>query len=317
MQSKKEHFGGKKDLEYLFKVLSVNQPLSIQVHPNKAWGKILHENQPDIYKDSNHKPEMAIACTPFKALCGFRPAKEINEFLNTINVINHNAHEFFGLLVLKNSQDLKAVFGKLMEMSSEHIKAIIHSLITHEATPLKSLLTSLHSFFPYDRGCLCIYFLNYIEMQPGEAIFLEALTPHAYISGNCIECMAMSDNVIRAGLTPKHIDVKSLLEITNFKFSTENDFKVVPKAVTEFNKVYLPPSVNEFAVQILKLTRSHAEALSHDNYTRILLVIDGEIEVRHLDTSQLYSTGAVVFLYPNNDFIICSNVQKSFVYIAY
>ena len=317
MDENKKQFGGESNLKYLFKVLSISQPLSIQIHPDKAWAKVLHKAKPDIYKDDNHKPEIAIALTPFKALCGFRSLKDINENLSAISLANPNAQEYLGLLVLKSEMDLKAVFIKLMELEAEKVKALVSSLLAAENFPYKEILTQLHEFFPYDRGCLCLYFLNYIEMKPGEAIFLEALTPHAYIEGDCIECMALSDNVVRAGLTPKLIDVKTLQEITNYKFSTEVDYRVVPKCVTEFNKVYLPPSIDEFSVQCLKLTRSHSEALAHDKYTRILLVVEGDIEIKHLDNQKELSCGAVVLLYPQNDYTIASNDQNSLVFIAY
>ena len=253
----------------------------------------------------------------FKQSSVFRSLKEINENLSAISLANSNAQEYLGLLVLKNEMDLKAVFIKLMELEPEKVKSLICSILSTENFPQKEVLTQLHASFPYDRGCLCLYFLNYMELKPGEAIFLEALTPHAYIEGDCIECMALSDNVVRAGLTPKLIDVKTLQEITNYKFSTEADFKVTPKSVTDFNKVYLPPCIDDFSVQCLKLTRSHSESLAHDKYTRILLIVEGEIELRHLDTKSDLSHGAVVLLYPQNDYTISSNSQNALVFIAF
>ena len=179
-------------------------------------------------------------------------------------------------------------------------------------------MNHLQNYLPYDRGCLLIYLLNYIKLQPGEAIYLEALTPHAYVSGKCIECMALSDNVIRAGLTFKFIDLQPLIQSTRFRFSSATDFKIEPKVVGKHKKMYLPPNDKEFAVCSIRLPQNDIETILRYGKPQILLVVEGEIRLNHLKyRRQTYSTGAVILLNPNCECFLTSLSDESLVYIAY
>jgi mannose-6-phosphate isomerase len=249
-----EKYGAK--LPFLFKVLSIQKALSIQAHPNKALAEQLHARDPKNYPDDNHKPEMAIAITPFEGLCGFRPLNEIAHFLETIpplsNVVGSSASESFVNFVKTNpsiSEDglataklaLKDVFSALMSSKSSMDTecAALAALAKSEgdnfagggvtSTPgatLAELVTRLYGEFGADIGIFVLFFLNFITLEPGEALFLKADDVHAYVSGDIMECMAASDNVVRAGLTPKFKDVSTLVDMLTYSFAPIDEQKM-------------------------------------------------------------------------------------------
>lgn len=225
----------KGSLPFLFKVLSVRTSLSIQAHPNKVHAELLHKKHPELYKDPNHKPEMAIALTPFTGLCGFRPIKDVAHYIQTVDELREAVGEkACKLITASHSMDMplhreamKDAFMALMQRDDKVISHALKSLVEKVKDLKKSsaneykqyegdILLKLDSEFPGDRGCFAIYFLNIVNLEPGEAMFLEANLPHAYLSGDCMECMACSDNVVRAGLTPKYIDVHTLCEMLDY-----------------------------------------------------------------------------------------------------
>jgi mannose-6-phosphate isomerase len=229
-------------LPFLFKLLAAAKPLSIQVHPNleQAAAGWERENRADIppeapnrnYKDRNHKPEILCALEPFKALCGFRTPEEIIKRLE--------AFAFPGLDFLKRA--LASPEGS----SPEGLKNFLRVLFALPRTVRDKL--SLHTMsrsaalekahpeyaeewkyaayfaglYPGDPSIIAPLYLNLISLAPGEAIFLPAGVLHAYVYGFGVELMANSDNVLRGGLTHKHIDVGELLNILEFApFSPE------------------------------------------------------------------------------------------------
>jgi mannose-6-phosphate isomerase len=282
-------------LPFLFKVLSVNIALSIQVHPNKTDAVRLHREHPELYPDDNHKPEMAIALTPFEALCGFRPVVEIITFLK-------NVPEFRSLIGDKLSNalsscpnpdadcianDLKSCFSALMTSPESLVTKKLHALVNrinqdksanlNTSSCLGDLLLRLHDQFPGDVGCFCIYFLNFVTLDIGQAIFLNANLPHAYLYGDCLECMACSDNVVRAGLTPKLKDVSTLLDLLEYRSMSVVDtmFKCHSDPADLCIQVYDPP-VLDFAVSKIQLPVDMPKyVLSPINGASIVIIICG------------------------------------------
>jgi mannose-6-phosphate isomerase len=216
------------DLPFLFKVLSIETALSIQAHPDKQLAQRLFTQFPNIYKDANHKPEMAIALTDFEAFIGFRPLEEIAVFLNKYSefrtAIGNDVSSDFISFVTKCTEStspnerkmqLKIVFSALQNQSPLIINQLLSSFFKslNPSSELEMLLVRLNQQYPGDVGIFCAFMLNYLKLKPSQALFLAANEPHAYISGDCIECMAASDNVVRSGLTPKFKDVKTLVEM--------------------------------------------------------------------------------------------------------
>ncbi|XP_038050302.1 mannose-6-phosphate isomerase-like isoform X2 [Patiria miniata] len=283
-------------LPFLFKVLSVNKALSIQAHPHKALAETLHAEHPENYPDDNHKPEMAIALTPFEGLNGFRPLIEIEEFLKTVpefrTVVGEDNADKFTAELESGGNDAKDVlkdcFTGLMtrdpEIVKEQLSLLVQRLEAEDSeTTNRELLLRLNTQFPSDVGCFCSYFLNHIILQPGEAMFLGPNEPHAYLSGNCMECMACSDNVVRAGLTPKYKDVENLCKMLTYLPSPPQD-KLFPSVTDPGDPcitVYDPP-VPDFAVARIKVAEGveSYEVTAYDSAS-ILITISGQAEVSH------------------------------------
>ncbi|CAM1509394.1 Fc.00g031330.m01.CDS01 [Cosmosporella sp. VM-42] len=274
-------------LPFLFKVLSINKALSIQAHPNKTLAEQLHARDPKNYPDDNHKPEMAIAITPFEGLCGFRPLGEISHFLENLEPLRRLVGEEvageFKKAVEEGGEEvtdakkavLKKAFGALMSSSSDSIAEQIPKLVelaksegenfaaggvsSTSGAILSELVTRLHGQFGTDIGLFVLFFLNFVALQPGEALFLVADDIHAYVSGDIMECMAASDNVVRAGLTPKFKDVSTLVDMLTYNYAPIDEQKMNPseypyatlnrKAYSSGSAVVLyDPPIEEFAV---------------------------------------------------------------------
>ncbi|CAJ0828048.1 9876_t:CDS:10, partial [Entrophospora sp. SA101] len=315
------------DLPFLFKVLSVNKALSIQAHPDKELGRILFEKYPNRYKDPNHKPELAIAITEFEALCGFRPLQEILNFLDRYeefsDLIGEELVEEFRKAeraseisndeetLKKSKSSLKKIFTKVMKTDPNIVKEKVDSLISklksnnikYKVGSSDELLIRLNEQFPGDIGIFCVFMLNYIQLKPGQAIFLGANEPHAYLSGDIIECMAASDNVVRAGLTPKFKDVEVLVDMLTYRFGTAES-QILP--YTHYNKsatslLYDPP-IEEFSIILTKLGGETHKKENFDsvNGPSIIIVTEGKgtLNVSDGDNAQteLLEPGDIFFI---------------------
>ncbi|KAF8782347.1 Mannose-6-phosphate isomerase like protein [Argiope bruennichi] len=312
-------------LPFLFKVLSVNKALSIQAHPNKKTAEKLHQMYPDKYPDDNHKPEMAIALTNFEALCGFRPLCEIQTFFVEIpelqKIVDSKIVEMF--LNSKNNDALKPLFTAIMTCSPKTFQPILLQILEYfkQKQFENPLCESIHDLFlrtydqyPGDIGCFCLFFLNYLKLKPGEAIFLAANVPHAYLSGDCIECMACSDNVVRAGLTPKFRDVNTLCDILMYDCnkSEENKFLPICDPGDPHVKIFDPP-VPEFVVDSIELKKQETSYILKILQTAsVLLVVKGKGSYKYeneegdlMPGSILFiSSGCQVFLNPAVEFLM-------------
>ncbi|XP_072929270.1 mannose-6-phosphate isomerase [Epargyreus clarus] len=293
---------------FLLKVLSIRKALSIQAHPNKEHAEELHKNFPDMYKDPNHKPELAIALTPFTALCGFRTINQIKTFLKKLpeltqmlpevavnNLLSHETQE--GSEVI-----LKTVFESLMTKDKETIAQSLNILLDRldkedestQAFLLYSVVQRLHSDFPGDVGCWAPYFMNYMELRPGQAIFLKPNLPHAYLGGDCVECMACSDNVVRAGLTPKHIDVPTLIGMLDYTGYTTEDMLFTPSMEDENSCIWRPP-VPDFAVVKTRVESGDSYNTIVRHSPSVLIVTSGSGEACDTEPVQV-KPGTVLFL---------------------
>lgn len=204
-----------KKLPFLFKVLSINKALSIQAHPNKKLAEQLHSKDPKHYPDDNHKPEMTIAVTKFDGLCGFRPLNEIAHFFKTVpslrKLVGDDAASNFEKVISgqeatedsgktqENKKVLQAAFASLMQSKPEDIEKAAPELITqakqegakfageggpsNDGQELADLMVRLDGQFPNDIGLFVTFFLNYVKLEVGEAMFLKADDIHAYLSG--------------------------------------------------------------------------------------------------------------------------------------
>ncbi|WP_245523375.1 mannose-6-phosphate isomerase, class I [Spirochaeta thermophila] len=216
-------------LPFLFKVLGVTQPLSIQAHPNKEQARegFERENREGIpldaphrnYRDPNHKPEVICAVTPFWALRGFRSPGEI------ARRFTHPAFEPLeqavrDLRIDPTPSGLSRFFRTLMTLEPQVKREVVTTAsvaFRDHPEPEYQWLLRLADLYPGDIGALAPLYLNLVKLAPGEAMFLPAGELHAYLEGVGVELMANSDNVLRGGCTPKHVDVPELLRVLTFR----------------------------------------------------------------------------------------------------
>lgn len=277
------------ELPYLFKVLAAEKALSIQVHPSKAQAEagFAKEQEAGIpqnashrnYKDPNHKPELVYALTPYQAMNGFRDfaeivalfrALEITELQELVAALDEN----------QNEAGLRQFFEAMLSLHGAVKDAALNGLLAyahcHQDDDLFALILELAEQYPGDIGLFSPLMLNVLTLEPGEAMFLDACTPHAYIKGTGLEIMANSDNVLRAGLTPKHMDVAELVASTRFVPKSADSLLLAPELSEGAFHYPIPVADFKFSVyqdqQATLLSTASAE---------ILLAIDASLTVTH------------------------------------
>lgn len=281
-------------LPYLFKVLAAAKPLSIQAHPSLAQAKegFERENRLGIplsahdrnYKDDNHKPECICALTSFWALNGFRKVSGIIALMEKICPPGLK-RELDNLQMQPNSLGLKKFFQAMLTMDRKQQKRIIADAITH-AQKFKNnnrtykWMIDLHNEYPADIGVFAPILLNLTCLKPGEAMFLPAGELHAYLNGVGIELMANSDNVLRGGLTSKHVDVPELLNALTFE---EHELNILSKEeINECEGVYFSRA-EEFILSIISVRDGKAYNSSTNRSAEILLCTHGDATITDLD----------------------------------
>ncbi len=290
-RSVQDKFG---ELPYLLKVLDVKDMLSIQVHPTKAEaekgfdaeeaaGIVL--NAPNRnYKDRNHKPEVMVALSEFWLLHGFKKASVLADTIE-MNI------ELSVLLPLFKKEGIKALYQFVMEMDQCDVNAVLMPLVKKSIR--QKLNGSITKSDPawwaaklyeatgipenIDRGIFSIYFFNIVKVNPGEAVFQKAGVPHAYLEGQNIELMANSDNVLRAGLTPKYIDVAELLKHTLFEEVLPDIMLGKPVQPGEMN---YPCPVSDFGIAKIDLSADF-NYTGHALSLEILIVTAGGMVVNN------------------------------------
>ncbi|KAH8483357.1 hypothetical protein Peur_064292 [Populus x canadensis] len=317
------------DLPFLFKVLSVAKALSIQAHPDKELAKVLHKLHPNLYKDDNHKPEMALAVTEFEALCSFISLEELKAVLRDVpEIVELVGSAEVNQLLQINEQDhekkvksvLRSAFTHLMSASKEMTADVISKLKsrlyteseTRQLTGKEQLVLQLEKQYPADIGVISAFFLNYVKLNPGEALYLGANEPHAYLHGECIECMATSDNVVRAGLTPKHLDIQTLCSMLTYKQGFPEILKGFP--LSPYITRYLPP-FDEFEVDRCILPRGASTVFPAIPGPSIFLVAAGEGTMCTESSKDVVMEGDALFA-PANTEINVSTPSELHLYRA-
>ncbi len=293
-----EKFSG---LPFLLKILSAAMPLSIQVHPSKSAAErgFAKENQAGIplgaphrnYKDDNHKPELIYALTAFQALNGFREIDEIIDLFQQAKISSLQ----IPIASLKNQPDsegLQQFFTTVMELEEDTRIQAISELLNNisekgntDSRSVFAFIEQLNELYPNDVGLFAPLLLNIITLQPHEAMFLYAETPHAYIEGTGIEIMANSDNVLRSGLTPKHIDTKELLANVEYVPKPFATLKLHPEAIGSGHQTF-PVPVTDFAFDVIQLTHQGDEKPITVNSAEIVLCLTGKITLTDTDNQQ-------------------------------
>ena len=315
-------------LPFIVKVLSVDPSwgLSIQAHPDRERARRLHILDPINYPDTNHKPEIGIPLTAVTLLYGFRSHDDVAAVLRRF-------HELAGVLppeLLKRCMScdasvdqaqlrrelFSAIFHAPREDSSRVIKGLVTRFSGLQDLPLEMEIVTrlLPRYGESDVGLLAIFFMNIVTVLPGRVIFIGPNVPHAYLEGDLVECMACSDNVVRAGLTPKFKDVETLLEMLDY--SVEQPPLVVPKPEADgFAHIALP--VQEFTVSLLPLGSGSAECVVGER-AEVLLCLGETASIRSPkgEVLELTDGGAALLPAKSGPFVIERSKAAVFRFVA-
>ncbi len=279
-------------LPYLFKVLSAGESLSIQVHPNKAQANALHLHDPIHYPDANHKPELAIALDSLTALMGIKPFADIQETLSRYPEIANFIGKSVCASVLspaplgsrKQQTLIQTLFSTLIKNSIDYQKELVRAIEqlaerlskSSSLEEIEILFLSLRAKYTGpDVGLFAMFLLNLVHLTEGQGLFTDAGTPHAYIKGNIVECMANSDNVVRVGLTDKFTDPENLINVIDY---TPASLSVLGNDPDVEEKIYQTP-VSEFRVSRLTLSSSTTRQETTENKLKLFLVTKGKVVV--------------------------------------
>lgn len=284
----RERFGAR--LPFLLKVLAAEQPLSIQAHPDarQAAEGFARENARGIaasapersYRDASHKPEILCALTRFEALCGFRPLARIRSLLERLAAPGLDP-ERARLDDPAKDDALRGFLAGLLRMSPARRARVVDECaeaasMLRDEDPAFDWLLRLRERHPGDPGVLAPLFLNLVELQPGQALFLEAGRLHCYLHGVGVELMASSDNVLRGGLTSKHVDVDELLRVLRFEEAGPELLEARPAAPGLL--AYATPAA-EFQLSRLELSGRTIELPAAGRGIEILLCSEGALRV--------------------------------------
>ena len=279
-------------LPYLLKILDVKDMLSIQVHPSRerAQNSFDSENEQGIdllspqrnFKDTNHKPELMLALSDFWLLHGFKPAK-------SLQLILRETPELHFLVPVFGGDNYKKLYQHVMELPQvqvdRHLKTLVERIVTHynagKLNKDKEDFWAARAAMTYsmeghiDRGIFSIYFFNLLHLLPGQAVFQDAGLPHAYLEGQNVEIMANSDNVLRGGLTPKHVDVPELMKHVKFEPTIPN---IITGKPADGDRIVYPTPAADFELGRLQIPKGQSiKLVSHS--TEIFLVFSGSVEV--------------------------------------
>ncbi|MFE4198446.1 mannose-6-phosphate isomerase, class I [Paenarthrobacter sp. NPDC056912] len=298
-----DHFGR---LPYLVKLLAPLRPLSIQVHPDPAFAAegFQRENSLGIptshpqrsFKDKHHKPEMVFAITSFEGLAGFRPLREVALILEALGKPSSLAYE---AACADPKGSLRTCLEHILDLNAEEIDQIIHTCrelaISYPHPIIKAAcqtVDELSALYPGDVGAVVSLLLNRVKLLPGQLLYIADGEPHAYLGGFGLEVMANSDNVLRLGLTSKHVDVPSTLRALDFTSSGYKVETAPPEAVTH---TFRPP-VEEFALSISYPHRAFSDEVELPGTgPRILVCLQGSLNVwtqDHTEKRPLVQGGA-------------------------
>jgi mannose-6-phosphate isomerase len=285
-----EQFGR---LPYLLKILDVKEMLSIQVHPTKQESEkeFARENEEGIslsaptrnYKDDNHKPELMLALGEFWLLHGFKEEKLLDSILRQVPELNFLVPVFDG-------GNYRALYAAVMEMPQQEVNSRLEPLLLrilpfYDNSKLKKdsedfwaarAAKTYNQPGIIDRGIFSIYFFNLLHLHEGEAIFQDAGVPHAYLEGQNVEIMANSDNVLRGGLTPKHVDVGELMKHTNFEATIP---QIIQPVTAEAKFLRFPTPAPDFELSKLELAAGETVELTA-NTADIYFLLHGRLTIQ-------------------------------------
>ena len=295
-------------LPFLLKVLAAGQPLSLQAHPNEAQARagfaaedargIPRDAPTRSYKDTSHKPELLCALVPVDALCGFRTVADTLRLFDEL-AVPELAKVLAPLRAAPTRSGLAKTFEAIMGLAKDDGAAIVRATVaacarakSAEFAREREWATKLDALYPGDVGVVSALLLNLVHLEPGEALYLDAGNLHAYLSGVGVEIMASSDNVLRGGLTKKHVDVPELMHVLDFADGPVKPLRAM--AVDAHERVWRTPA-SEFQLSAIDVD---AGAVTRDvRGPEILLCMRGSVTVAPASGAELVlSQGRAAFV---------------------
>jgi len=299
----RERFGTR--LPFLMKVLAADRPLSLQAHPTTEQARagfdaeeaagVPHDDPTRTFKDPFHKPELLLALTPVEALCGFRPVEEslhclaklqVSELKPTIAALARGGLRAAIPQLIALSPDVRSVLVEAVAASASRFVA------AHDPEFINTYrwAASLAETYPGDPGVVISLMCNHLKLAPGEAVFLPAGNLHAYLSGAGIEVMAGSDNVLRGGLTAKHVDLAALIEVLDFK---DGRVPVIHPVLGPGGLRY-PVPVEDFDLTLIHLDEQVGTLTTRG--PQVLLCTEGQVVLTSADGELRLRQGESAFL---------------------
>ncbi len=304
---------GNHSLPYLLKILDVKEMLSIQAHPDKATAEkgFAKENAAGIpadapdrnYKDANHKPELMVALDDFWLLHGFRQEAEIIDMLSAFET-------FAPLVELLKHEGLQVLYAHVMSMKESDLDKTLTPVI--EAIRLENLESGFdksdtrywiaraaarYASGTLDRGLFSIFLLNLVHLKPFQGVYQPAGVLHAYLEGQNVEIMSNSDNVLRGGLTSKHVDINELISIVHFD-------SIVPEIIEPDEKGCYKTGAPDFELYVYK---SNTENTFTSRTSEIFIATDGNAVIKTNGHSSTIQKGESVLLLPGNQVLLTTN----------
>ncbi|MBF0287067.1 MAG: mannose-6-phosphate isomerase, class I [SAR324 cluster bacterium] len=288
-------------LPFLLKVLSIAKPLSIQIHPDKMWAKRLHSQAPNHYPDDNHKPEIAMPLTTLEMLYGLEKQDAWKNILSKYPPLSKYCS--------KIGYTPSVILPDLLSLPENEENKLLEDLYTYlqkkqNVEAKEKLFLSLYPQYPNDLGLLFIFFMRFLTVEPGNTIFIQTNHLHSYLSGDLVECMANSDNAIRAGITSKYKDVKQLLsELSYDDHAPQLSSGIVDSQyVTRF-----PTDAEEFEMQEIKLPKNRSLLQGKHPVPSILLTLSGQGKISSNHGNLMIKKGSAVFVGANHSYGISAS----------
>lgn len=278
---------------FLLKVLAAAEPLSLQAHPSATQARLGYEREEAAgialkdprrnYTDPWPKPELICALTEMRALCGFAPPETTVALIEELGVPQLD-HYLSLLSGQPDAEGTRALFSSLITIPPDAlaglVEAVLGACVTHVRNGSSRFVAhyrtalELGELYPRDPGVLASLLLNQVILQPGQALYLDSGKLHAYLSGTGVEIMGNSDNVLRGGLTPKHVDVPELMRVLDF---TPAPAQILAPPSDGSGSITFATTAREFRLSRLTISGETIE-VTRDG-PQILLVISGDIEV--------------------------------------
>ncbi|CPW99035.1 mannose-6-phosphate isomerase, class I [Mycobacteroides abscessus] len=319
-------------LPFLLKVLAPDEPLSLQAHPSaqQAADGFAREEAAGVplnspvrnYRDRNHKPELVVALDRFEALAGFRDPGDTVDLFRALDV--EALTPYVNLLAGQSDADgLRALFTTWITLPQPSLDVLVPAVLDGAVRYLSSddvrfvgearTLLELGERYPADAGVLASLLLNRLTLEPGEGIYLPAGNLHAYLRGLAVEIMANSDNVLRGGLTPKHVDVPELLRVLDFSPASEAHLHV--ETVTDGAQTRYRTPAREFALSRFDLAAGEPTQVGIKG-PRILLCTQGDVTLDGSGTGLKVRAGQSVWVPADGGSVTLTGRSDARVFMA-